>query len=49
MTTFTINEDFPKSEIEFHEQFSDPNACYGYLFQQKWPDGFICIKCGNQT
>ena len=48
MTTFTINEDFPKSEIEFHERFSDPNACYAYLFQQKWPDGFICKICGNQ-
>ena len=48
MTSFTINEDFPKSEIEFHERFSDPNACYEYLFHQKWPDGFICTKCCNQ-
>ena len=41
MTDFTITEDFPKSEIEFDQRFSDPKACYDYLFKQKWPDGFI--------
>ena len=49
MKTFIITEDFPKSEIEFDLRFSDPKACHQYLFQMKWPDGFICIKCGNQT
>lgn len=48
MTTFTITEDFPKSEVEFHARFSDPKACYEYLFIKKWPNGFICKKCGNQ-
>jgi hypothetical protein len=40
MTDFTITEDFPKSEIEFDKRFSTPKACYGYLFKQKWPNGF---------
>ena len=40
MTDFTITEDFPKSEIEFDERFSNPKACYDYLFKQKWPNGF---------
>jgi hypothetical protein len=44
MTDFTITEDFPKSEIEFDERFSNPKACYDYLFKQKWPDGFVCKK-----
>ena len=35
MTQFTITEDFPKNEIEFDQRFSDPTACYDYLFQQK--------------
>jgi len=48
MTDFTITEDFPKSEIEFDQRFSKPDACYEYLFQQKWPDGFTCIKCGHK-
>ena len=48
MTDFTITEDFPKSEIEFDQRFSNPDACYDYLFQQKWPDGFVCKKCGHK-
>lgn len=46
MPDFTITEDFPKSEIEFDQRFSHAQACYEYLFQQKWPDGFECKKCG---
>ena len=49
MTDFTITEDFPKSEIEFDQRFSDPKACYDYLFRQKWPTGFICKKCGHSN
>ena len=48
MTDFTIAEDFPKNEIEFDQRFSKPKACYDYLFQQKWPDGFSCKKCGHR-
>jgi len=47
MTYFTIAEDFPRSEIEFDAQFSNPDACYAYLFQIKWPDGFACQRCGH--
>ena len=47
MTKFTITEDFPKNEIEFDHRFSDPKACDQYLFDQKWPDGFTCKKCGH--
>jgi hypothetical protein len=34
MTDFTITEDFPKSEIEFDQRFSNPDACYEYLFNK---------------
>jgi hypothetical protein len=47
MTDFTITEDFPRSEIEFDARFSDPDACYQYLFQLKWPNGFECKRCGH--
>ena len=46
MIDFTITGDFPKNEIEFDKRFSNPKACYEYLFQQKWPEGFVCKKCG---
>lgn len=47
MHDFTITEDFPKSEIEFDTRFSNPSACFDYLFLTKWPNGFICCKCAN--
>lgn len=46
MTDFTITEDFPNSEIEFDQRFSNIDACYAYLARAKWPDGFSCEKCG---
>lgn len=49
MKAFYITEDFPKSEIEFDKRFATEKACYKYLFTVKWPDGFICPKCGYQS
>ena len=40
------NFQITKNEIEFDQRFSSPKACYDYLFKQKWPNGFICKKCG---
>lgn len=34
------------SFLEFQERFSDEEACYEYLFKVRWPDGFICPRCG---
>ena len=48
-TEFTITENFPKSEIEFDMRFLNPNACYDYLFSIKWPNGFVCSRCNNQS
>ena len=47
MTDFTITEDFPNSEIEFDQRFSNIDTCYAYLARAKWPNGFICEKCGH--
>lgn len=49
MTEFAITEDFPKNEIEFTKRFSSEEACRQYLFDTKWPEGFICQKCGHTT
>ncbi|MDE7242625.1 MAG: transposase [Oscillospiraceae bacterium] len=32
---------------EFRQRFQPEEACEAYLFQQRWPDGFICPKCGG--
>ena len=42
-----FGDDFPKTLPEFEERFCDDKACRGYLYKLKWPDGFICPRCGN--
>lgn len=32
---------------EFRQRFQTEEACEKYLFQQRWPDGFVCPKCGR--
>ncbi len=50
MTEFIImEEDFPKSEIEFDQRFLNESACFDYLFKMKWPDGFSCAQCAHQA
>lgn len=31
---------------EFVRQFSSEEQCRDYLYQLRWPDGFVCPKCG---
>jgi transposase-like protein len=40
------NNDFPKELIDFEEMFATEKACRDHLFSRKYPDGFICSKCG---
>lgn len=40
-------EDFPKNEVEFDHRFHSEQACVDYLFQLRWPDGFVCSCCGH--
>ncbi len=32
---------------EFRRRFQTEEACEAYLFQQRWPRGFVCPKCGG--
>lgn len=45
-------EEMPKkytqrSLIEIQKEFPDEQACLKHLIEQRWPDGFICPKCGH--
>ena len=31
---------------EFREKFSSESACKNYLYRVRWPEGYICPKCG---
>jgi len=38
---------YPHSILEFSQQFPDEESCEEYLYQSRWPDGFICPSCGD--
>ena len=38
---------FPKSLIEFQSRFASESACAEYLFERRWPEGFVCPGCGE--
>ena len=40
---------FPKTLREFQSQFATEEACRKYLAASRWPDGFVCPRCGNRS
>jgi len=49
MNELTISRGFPKNQREFDLRFCSEQACYAYLFDLRWPDGFSCRRCGHGT
>ncbi len=41
-------EQYPKTLLEFEKQFASNEACREYIYQLRWPEGFICPRCGYQ-
>ena len=41
-------EDYPKTLMEFERRFCSEEACREYLFQLRWPDGFVCPCCQHK-
>jgi len=44
-----MNEDYPRTIMELERRFSDENACRAYLYEHRWPDGFVCPHCGGKA
>ena len=40
---------FPGTLKEFRQRFSQERACFQYLAQCRWPEGFICPHCGGRA
>jgi transposase-like protein len=40
-------EDYPQTLAELEARFSTEEACLDYLFQLRWPDGYLCSRCGH--
>src|SRR5258705_7754124 len=38
---------FPKTLRQFQAEFATEEACQQYLAACRWPDGFICPRCGH--
>ena len=36
------------SLMEFQRRFPDEDSCYQHLFKIRWPDGFVCPRCGHK-
>src|SRR5437667_12082693 len=39
---------FPKTLREFQAKFASEEACQQYLAACRWPDGFVCPRCGQR-
>ena len=39
---------FPKTLRQFQSDFATEEACQKYLAACRWPDGFICHRCGHE-
>ena len=38
---------YPPTILEFQERFATEDACREYLFASRWPEGFVCPRCGG--
>src|SRR5476651_1417520 len=38
---------FPSTLRQFQAEFADEECCRQYLAACRWPDGFLCPRCGN--
>jgi len=44
-----MNEDFPSDQLEFEDRFATEAACLEYLERLRWPEGFVCPRCGHRS
>lgn len=40
-------EDYPKTLNELENRFHTDDACRAYLYSLRWPNGFVCPRCGQ--
>lgn len=41
-------EDYPKTMLEFKKRFNTEQLCQEYLYKMRWPEGFVCPRCGHR-
>ena len=40
--------DYPRTQAELEKRFATEEACVQYLFALRWPEGFVCPRCGGK-
>jgi transposase-like protein len=43
-----MEEFYPRTILELEDRFATEDACREYLMQLRWPEGFVCPRCGHQ-
>jgi transposase-like protein len=41
-------ESYPANMADFMDMFATEDACLEYLSLVRWPDGYVCPRCGSQ-
>ena len=41
-----MEENYPRTLLEFEKRFSTESGCIDYLTKMRWPSGFLCPHCG---
>jgi hypothetical protein len=36
-----------RSLAQFQKAFADEASCAAFMFDRRWPDGFVCPACGK--
>jgi transposase-like protein len=44
-----MKQDYPRDLLELEARFSTEDACHEYLLHLRWPDGFVCPRCGGRN
>jgi transposase-like protein len=43
-----VVEEYPKTLLELEQRFATEEQCQGYLAALRWPEGFVCPRCGGR-
>jgi transposase-like protein len=43
-----VIEDYPKTLLELETRFATDEQCRAYLAALRWPEGFVCPRCGGR-
>ena len=44
-----MKEDYARNLVELEARFSTEETCREYLLKLRWPEGFVCPRCGTQS